>query len=70
MGALCVLGERALVEGFGLIGATVLATDDPETAWRQLPADVELVVLTPSAARVLRDLLDAPDAPLSVVLPS
>ena len=70
MGALCVLGEPALVEGFGLVGAIVLATDEPAAAWRRLPADVGLVVLTPAAAKALGDLVDAPDAPLSVAMPS
>ena len=69
MGVLCVLGERARVEGYGLIGATVLATDDAEAAWRTLPPDAELVVLTPAAAAALGPLVDAPDAPLTVVMP-
>jgi vacuolar-type H+-ATPase subunit F/Vma7 len=70
MGVLCVLGERARVEGFGLVGATVLATDDPTAAWRDLPPDVALVVLTPAAAAELGALVHAPDAPLTVVMPS
>jgi len=69
MGVLCVLGERAKVEGFGLIGAAVLATDDAPAAWRALPPDVELVVLTPAAAAALGSLVEAPDAPLTVVMP-
>jgi vacuolar-type H+-ATPase subunit F/Vma7 len=73
VGALCALGERARVEGFGLIGATVLVADDSAgagAAWRGLPPDAEIVVLTPAAATVLGALVDAPDAPLSVVMPS
>jgi len=70
MGTLCVLGERAKVEGFALVGATVLATDDAASAWRALPPDVELVVLTPAAAAHLGPLVDEPDAPLTAVMPS
>ncbi len=73
MGTLCTLGERARVEGFALAGAIVLVADDGEqvtAAWRRLPADAEVVVLTQAAADALGDLVDAPGAPLSVVMPS
>jgi vacuolar-type H+-ATPase subunit F/Vma7 len=48
-----VIGEALRVQGFALAGAMVLAAEDAEqarAAWRSLPPDVAVVVLTGSAA--------------------
>jgi vacuolar-type H+-ATPase subunit F/Vma7 len=50
-----VIGEEPLVRGYLLAGAQVLPADDPEqvrAAWRRLPEDVVVVILTPAAAAV------------------
>ena len=53
MGSVAVIGEASLVGGFALAGAVVLVADDPEAvraAWRGLPNDVCVVMLTEAAA--------------------
>ncbi|HEY7101452.1 MAG TPA: hypothetical protein VH573_07415 [Mycobacteriales bacterium] len=69
---MAVLGERAVVEGWALGGARVLAADSPEqvrAAWAGLAADVAVVLLTPAAAHALAPgSADRPE-PLTVVLP-
>ncbi len=55
-----VIGEGVRVQGFALAGALVFAAEDPgaaRAAWRSLPPDVEVLVLTPGAAAWLRDAL-------------
>lgn len=69
MGQIAAIGESIRVQGLALAGVVILPGDDPDevrTSWRELPADVEIVLLTPRAA----DALD-PDAhgPLTAVLP-
>ncbi len=71
VGRVAVLGERVRVAGFALAGALVVpAEDGPEvrSAWRALPADVSVVVLTPAAAARLGDVLPDP-ARLTVAMP-
>lgn len=69
---LAAIGERRRVTGLATAGVVVLPAEDPETvraAWRGLPADVGLVILTPAAAAALgpgpREALD----PLTAVMP-
>jgi vacuolar-type H+-ATPase subunit F/Vma7 len=65
-----VLGEEARVAGFALAGALPLPAEDPDgvrRAWRDLPADVALVLLTPAAAAALGDV--DPGDRLTAVLP-
>ena len=53
MGSVAVIGEASQVRGFALAGAAVLVADDPEAvraAWRGLPDDVCVVILTEAAA--------------------
>ena len=55
-GSVLVIGERALVEGYGLAGAVVVVAEDPDAvrnAVRDLPSDAALVILTRAAAAVL-----------------
>ena len=50
VGRVAVLGERSRVQGFALAGAFVSIADDEDavrSAWRGLPSDVTVVVLTP-----------------------
>jgi vacuolar-type H+-ATPase subunit F/Vma7 len=68
------IGAADLVAGFGLAGARVLPAEDPESvlaAWRGLPPDTAVVVLSEAAAGALHAELAAraPGAPLTVVLP-
>jgi vacuolar-type H+-ATPase subunit F/Vma7 len=70
MGTVAVIGEEALVRGFGLAGAAVLPASGPEqvqSAWHSLAADVSLVILTPAAAAALGR--PDPAGPLVAVLP-
>lgn len=72
-GRVAALGEQLRIQGFGLAGALVVAAENPDAvglAWRDLPADVALVILTPAAARALGPALpDGPPDRLSVVIP-
>ncbi|GAB2784054.1 hypothetical protein GCM10027073_16020 [Streptomyces chlorus] len=74
MGRIAALGERSRVAGLALAGAVVLVADDPEAVrrgWRNLPGDVDMVILTPAAAEVLEQDLTGPDGHrrLTTVMP-
>lgn len=72
-GRIAAIGEEALVEGFRLAGVSVHAcTNGPEVlrAWRSLPKDTAVVVLTPRAAQALGPALSDFRSPMTVVLPS
>jgi hypothetical protein len=59
MSRMAVIGEEMCVRGFALAGALVFATEDAagaRAAWRSLPPDVVVAVLTPRAAGWLRDV--------------
>jgi hypothetical protein len=59
MSRVAVIGEEARVRGFVLAGALVFAAEDAagaRAAWRSLPPDVVVAVLTPRAAGSLRDV--------------
>lgn len=73
METVVVLGERPLIQGFALAGGLLLVADTPDQArqqWERLPAGVRVVLLTPNAAEALSVARDAPDAPMTVVMPS
>ncbi|MFF5157670.1 hypothetical protein ACFY3N_15680 [Streptomyces sp. NPDC000348] len=75
MGRVAALGERARVAGLALAGAVVLVADDPDAvrrAWRSLPDGIDLVILTPAAARALESGSADGGArrPLTAVMPS
>jgi vacuolar-type H+-ATPase subunit F/Vma7 len=56
MGRVAALGERARVAGLALVGAVVVVAEEPDAVrlgWRELPDDVDLVILTSAAADVL-----------------
>jgi len=53
MARAAVIGEAVRTAGFALAGAVVLAAENQEearAAWRELPADVAVLVLTARAA--------------------
>jgi len=59
MSRMAVIGEEVRVRGFALAGALVFAAEDAagaRAAWRSLPADVAVTVLTPRAAGWLQDV--------------
>jgi len=59
MSRVAVIGEGVRVSGFALAGALVYAAEDAagaRGAWRSLPPDVGVAVLTPGAAEALRDV--------------
>lgn len=69
-GTVAAIGEEALVRGWGLAGVRVLPAEEPgavRAAWKDLPADVTLVILTPAAAAALPD--PGRDGPLVAVMP-
>jgi len=74
MSAIVAIGERERVRGFSFAGVSVTAADDGDAvraAWRQLPGDVGLVILTPSAHAVLiAEGLHPRDERLWVVMPA
>ena len=72
MGAIVAIGERALVQGFSLVGVAVAAAENAaavRSAWRELPEDVALVILTVDAHAVLAAELIGDEGPLAVVMP-
>lgn len=72
MGAVAVIGEPPQVDGFGLAGALVFVAatvEEVRDAWRQLPHDVDVVILTPFAAEAA-GVDHASRRPYPVVLPA
>jgi vacuolar-type H+-ATPase subunit F/Vma7 len=73
MSTIAAIGERERVRGFALAGVHVVAAEDPElarAAWRGLPDDVGLVILTPTAhAALARETGVSRDDRLWVVMP-
>ena len=72
MGGVVALGERHRVRGWALAGVAVVVAEDPAAtrqAWRELPAETALVLLTPQAARALAADLEPATPPLTAVIP-
>jgi vacuolar-type H+-ATPase subunit F/Vma7 len=71
MSRIAAIGERERVRGFAFAGVHVAAAEDPQgarAAWRALPADIALVILTPAAHSALQVELDASERLLSAVM--
>jgi vacuolar-type H+-ATPase subunit F/Vma7 len=71
MGSVAVIGDEPLVRGFALAGALVFAASDAGEvldAWRALPDDVALVILTEAAAAALNPQERTGDLPLVTVM--
>ena len=72
MARVAAIGEELRVQGYALAGAVVCAADDEAAvlrAWRALPGDVALLVLTGTAADCLGDELARRPDLLTVVMP-
>jgi vacuolar-type H+-ATPase subunit F/Vma7 len=70
MAKIAVIGEGTKVLGFGMAGAIVLPAEEAEAvldAWRSLDSDVDIVVLTTRAARILAGRTAS--WPLTAVMP-
>jgi vacuolar-type H+-ATPase subunit F/Vma7 len=71
---IAAIGEPERVGAYALAGVLTVATDDASAAraaWRTLPPDVGLVILTPAAhAMLAAGGLDQRDERLFVVLPT
>jgi len=58
---IAVIGEEHRVDGYRLAGATVLVAEDADAvgrAWRALPEDADVVLLTALAAASLAEDID------------
>ena len=72
MARAAVIGEAVRTSGFALAGAVVTTAETPEetrAAWRALPADIAVLILSPRAAGWLSDALSARRDLLVVVMP-
>ncbi len=70
MARIAAIGERERVHGLRFAGVHVAPAEDPvaaRAAWRTLPDDVGLVILTAAACAALA--LSDEDEPLWVVMP-
>jgi vacuolar-type H+-ATPase subunit F/Vma7 len=69
MGTVAAIGEEPLIRGFALAGVRLFPASDASeagAAWRLLPGDVEVVILTPLASQAI-GVLDPRQPPLIVV---
>lgn len=72
MTGVVAIGDELRIAGYALAGVdTVPASSDDEAraAWRELPDDTVLLLLTPDADRALAELLDERPNIVSAVLP-
>ena len=74
MSQIAAIGEFARIGGFALAGVQIAVADHPDavrTAWRELPGDVGLVILTPAARVALEaEGLGQADPRLWAVMPA
>ena len=73
MARVAMIGEEPRIQGFRLAGAIICPAGDPAAArraWRSLPADVAVVVVTAASAAWLSDELPRRPEVLPVVMPS
>ncbi|MFF7678973.1 hypothetical protein [Actinacidiphila glaucinigra] len=72
MGRVTALGEQPRVAGLALAGVDVIIAEGAQAvheAWQALPADVDLVILSPAAAAVLGSERLSYGHPLTAVMP-
>ena len=72
MSRAAVIGEAVRVEGYALAGAVVYPAEDADqarTAWRTMPPDIAVVVLTARAAAWLGEAPQRRNGVLQVVMP-
>lgn len=73
MNRIVVLGEPSRVDGFRLVGATVVPAREAEgfrRAWTVLPADTRLLIITPAAEAAIGDRLSERPGLTWVVMPA
>jgi len=73
MARAAVIGESVRTAGFALAGAVVLTAenqDETRAAWRSLPADIEVLVLTARAAAWLGEAAEPRRDVLVAVMPA
>ncbi len=61
MGDVAAIGEATRVSGWGLAGVSVLpvgTADEARQAWRELPEEVTLVIVTPEIADAVAGIGD------------
>ena len=71
MSRAAVIGEAVRVQGYALAGAVVYPAEDADqarAAWRSLPPDIAVVVLTARAAAWLGEAPQWRDGVLPVVM--
>lgn len=71
MGRAAVIGQALRIQGFTLAGAVAFAAenqDEARAAWRSLPPDTAVVILTPDAAAWLGEQLGQRRDVLPVVM--
>jgi vacuolar-type H+-ATPase subunit F/Vma7 len=72
MSRAAVIGEAVRVEGYALAGAVVYPAEDADqarTAWRTMPPDIAVVLLTARSAAWLGEAPQGRDGVLQVVMP-
>jgi vacuolar-type H+-ATPase subunit F/Vma7 len=72
MGQVVAIGAEPIIRGYALAGVRLFPADTDDeirSAWSDLPAGVELVILTAAAERALGDAAITPSLPLVAVLP-
>ena len=72
MSRAAVIGEAVRVQGYAMAGAVVYPAEDADqarAAWRSLPPDIAVVVLTAQAAAWLGEAPQRRDGVLPVVMP-
>ncbi len=72
MSRIAAIGERERVRGFAFAGVHVAEAEDAQgarAAWRALPDDVALVILTPAARSALQVEIDASERLLCAEMP-
>lgn len=70
---IAAIGESERLRGFAFAGIHVAPADDDDgarAAWRSLPPETGLVILTAAAREALADELYRPDERLWVVIPT
>ena len=72
MGRVTAVGEQRRVAGLALAGVDVVVAEEAQAvheAWQTLPADVDLVILSPAAAAALGPERLTRGRPLTAVMP-
>ena len=69
---IAALGEQTAVTGYALAGALVVVAENAAQAieaWRSLPTDVAIVVVTEQVAQALQESVSVSDGPMMAVIP-